>query len=134
MSREVNLEAQKKLGELLNNHEVDRLHEVIDDNVVDHDPAPEQAPGGQGIKDFWNQFLSAFPDLKIKPEALVADEEHVTVVLTVTGTHQGTFQGIEPTGKSFSVRGIQVGRFADGKIVERWGATDAAGILEQLGQ
>lgn len=134
MSRDVNLSAQEKLGELINNGEIDRLDEVFGTNVVDHDPAPGQASGVQGIKDFWTQFLTAFPDLKIQPEALVADEQHVTVVLTVSGTHQGTFQGLEPTGQQIQVRGIQVGRFEDGKIVERWGATDEAGMMKQLGQ
>jgi predicted ester cyclase len=41
--------------------------------------------------------------------------------------------GIEPTGKRISVRGIQVGRFENGMLVERWGSTDQLGLLQQLG-
>ncbi|MBA2420765.1 MAG: ester cyclase, partial [Thermoleophilaceae bacterium] len=38
-----------------------------------------------------------------------------------------------PTGKQIEVRGLQTARFEDGKIVERWGATDELGILKQIG-
>ncbi|MBG6217665.1 steroid delta-isomerase-like uncharacterized protein [Arthrobacter sp. CAN_A6] len=133
MSREKNMTAQQKLGQLIERRAIDQFDEVFADNVHDHDPAPDQGPGVQGFKDFWTQFLTAFPDLVLTPETMVADDENVAVVLTVTGTHRGPFQGVEPTGKRFTVRGIQVARFDDGKIVERWGATDEAGILEQLG-
>ena len=58
----------------------------------------------------------------------------MTAVFTIKGTHTGPFQGHQATGKSFTVRGIQVGRFDDdGLLVERWGATDEAGLMQQLG-
>ncbi|MBA2550007.1 MAG: ester cyclase, partial [Nocardioidaceae bacterium] len=41
--------------------------------------------------------------------------------------------GIAPTGRKIEVRGVQIGRFEDGKIVERWGSSDELGILQQLG-
>ena len=31
------------------------------------------------------------------------------------------------------VRGLQIGRFEDGQIVERWGRTDELGIRQQIG-
>ncbi|MBK0296223.1 mechanosensitive ion channel, partial [Bacillus sp. S34] len=59
-------------------------------------------------------------------------DDFVTAVFTIRGTHTGPFQGHEPTGRSFEVRGIQVSKFRDGKIVERWGATDDQGLAQQL--
>jgi len=133
MSREQNVQAQQRLGELIAAKDVDHLHEVFHENVVDHDPAPGQAPGVDGIKQFWSDFLAAVPDLELGVETLVADEDNVVVVLTITGTHTGALMGIEPTGKSISVRGIQAGRFEDGMLVERWGSTDQLGLLQQIG-
>ena len=133
MSREQNIQAQSRLGEILAAKQVDRLHEVFHEDVVDHDPAPGQAPGVAGIKQFWSGFFAAFPDLSIDLESLVADDDTVVVTLTVTGTHSGPLLGIKPTGKRMSVRGIQVGRFEDGMLVERWGSTDQLGMLQQLG-
>lgn len=62
-----------------------------------------------------------------------ATDEYVTAVLTVSARHTGDFQGHAATGKTFSVRGIQVGRFAEGRMTERWGSTDQLGMLHQLG-
>jgi predicted ester cyclase len=133
MSREQNLQAQSRLGELLAAKDVDHLHEVFHENVVDHDPAPGQAPGVEGTKQFWAGFFAAFPDASTSLETLVADDDNVVVVLTITGTHSGPLMGIEPTGKRISVRGIQVGRYEDGMLVERWGSTDQLGLLQQIG-
>jgi steroid delta-isomerase-like uncharacterized protein len=133
MSKDQNTAAQERLGEILDQRAFDRFPEVWAADVVDHDPAPDQAPGLQGIVDFWTSFASAFPDFTATPEALVADDDHVSVVLTLSGTHSGDFQGHAPTGKSFTIRGIQVARFEDGKIVERWGSSDEKGLSAQLG-
>jgi predicted ester cyclase len=133
MAREQNLKAQDRLGELLAQHDVEHLDEVFDTNIVDHDPAPGQAAGVEGTKQFWGDFFAAFPDAAISLETLVADDDNVVVCLGITGTHDGPLMGIQPTGKSISVRGIQIGRFENGKIVERWGSTDQLGILQQIG-
>lgn len=36
-------------------------------------------------------------------------------------------------GSRIEVRGVEIGRFEDGKIVERWGSTDELGIMQLLG-
>jgi predicted ester cyclase len=51
----------------------------------------------------------------------------------MTGTHQGEFNGIPPTGKSFSVEMIDRVRTRDGKAVEHWGVSDTMGMMTQLG-
>ena len=128
-----NLEAQGRMGEIVAAGEYDRLTEVLADGLVDHDPAPDQASGPRGIGEFWTTFKEAFPDVALEPVQVIATEDFVTAVLEVSGTHRGEFLGHEATGKSFRVRGIQVGKFEDGKMTDRWGATDTLGILQQLG-
>ena len=49
------------------------------------------------------------------------------------GQHKGDFHGVAPTNRRIEARGVQVARFVDGQIVERWGSTDELGILTQLG-
>jgi steroid delta-isomerase-like uncharacterized protein len=133
MTKEANTRAQERLGELLEQRAFDRFAEVWTEDVVDHDPAPGQKPGLAGIVDFWTEFTTAFPDVALSPEELVVSDDAVTGVFTITGTHTGEFQGHAPTGRAFTVRGIQVSKFRDGRIAERWGATDEKGIAEQLG-
>ena len=65
---------------------------------------------------------------------MVADEENVAIAYTITGTHRGPLQGIPATGRKIKARGVQIAKFnSDAKIVERWGSSDEAGILQQLG-
>lgn len=133
MSREQNLAAQEHLGELINSGAFDRLGEVFATDVVDHDPAPGQAPGVAGIQAFFTTLGSAFPDAQLAVDSIVADDDNVAIAYRVSGTHQGSFQGVAPTGRRIEARGLQIGRFEDGRIVERWGSTDELGILTQLG-
>ena len=51
----------------------------------------------------------------------------------MTGTHNGAFQGIPPTGKTLTWTGITIVRIAGDRIVERWANVDVLSILTQLG-
>ena len=66
-------------------------------------------------------------------DTLVADEESIAIAYTLTGTQNGSFMGVAPTGKKMKVRGVQISKFKDGKMVERWGSSDELGMLQQLG-
>jgi predicted ester cyclase len=39
---------------------------------------------------------------------------------------------VPATEKQLQVRGIEIWRLADGRIVERWGVVDIAGVMEQI--
>ena len=41
--------------------------------------------------------------------------------------------GISATGNQIEVKGIEVFRIADGKIVELWASMDNLGMMQQLG-
>ena len=133
MSKDKNVAAQEKFAEAINTGKLEMIRDVVADNVVDHDAADIQGPGPQGFIDFFSMMRSAFPDLNAEVEHLVTDEDNVCFAYTITGTHKGEFMGVSPTGKSFSVRGMQIGRFENAKLVERWGSSDELGILKQIG-
>jgi len=133
MSRADNIAAQQHLADNLNAGNVDAAVESFAEDAVDHDPAPGQGPGRAGFRTFFQSLAGAFPDAHIEAAHMVADEDHVCIAYTLSGTHQGDFQGIAPTGKRIEARGVQIGRFQDAKIVERWGSSDELGIMTQLG-
>lgn len=133
MSKQDNITAQEQFGEAVNTGNLEAFRDLMAPNVVDHDPAPDQGPGVQGFIDFFTGFRSAFPDLHVEVEHLVADEESVAFAYTVTGTHQGDFLGVPPTGRPIKARGMQISRFENGKTVERWGSSDVLGIMQQIG-
>nr|WP_067059211.1 ester cyclase [Mucilaginibacter sp. L294] len=134
MSKEANIEAQKKFGEAVNTGNLEALKDVVAEGSVDHDPADGQVAGPQGYIDFFTELRTAFPDLKIEVKHLVADDENVSFAYEVTGTHNGNFMGITPTGKPIKARGMQISKFENGKMTERWGSSNELGILKQLGK
>ncbi|WP_375490529.1 ester cyclase [uncultured Jatrophihabitans sp.] len=131
--KKTNIAAQEAFGEAVNTGNFDAFDDLVAVDSIDHDPAPGQVPGPAGFKGFFIKMRTAFPDLHVEVETLVADDERVAFAYTLTGTHNGPFQGNDPTGKSIKVRGVQISKFADGKMTERWGSTDEAGIMTQLG-
>ncbi len=80
-------------------------------------------------------FKSAFPDLRVRNEDIIEDEQQNKVVVrwTAQGTHTGTLMQIPATNKRVSLKGIDILRVENGKIAERWGEFDAVGMLAQLG-
>lgn len=137
MSTEESKAAARRVYGTLNNAlrtgDLAALDEVIAANAVDHNPAPGQAPGLEGIKRAFGVFRVAFPDLHFTVEDLIAEGDRVACRITTRGTHTGDFQGIPPTGKRVTQTGIDILRLAGGKIVERWGEFDSLGLLQQLG-
>ena len=59
--------------------------------------------------------------------------EQTTRQYNSAGTHLGDFQGIAPTGKEFTNRGVSTYRYANGLIVEENTFWDALGLLRTLG-
>lgn len=133
MNKELNKEAQQKFGEAINTGNLEQLRDLIAPNVKEHDPAPNQGPGAQGYIDFFSMMRKAFPDMNVEVETLVAAEDKVAFAYTLTGTHKGDFMGVSATNERIEVRGMQISRFENGKMVERWGSSDELGILKQIG-
>ena len=133
MSTESNIKAQQAFGAAVNEGRLDALTQLITPDSLDNDPGPGQGPGPEGYQAFFTEMRTAFPDLHVEVEHVTAADDDVAFAYTLTGTHSGPFHGNEPTGKSFSVRGVQISRFEGGLLAERWGASDEAGIMAQLG-
>lgn len=137
MIRDANIATQEKAAQHLNAGDIDAFVDTpFAPDCVDHDPAPGQGPGRDGFRAFFRTLTTAFPDAQIEPATLVADDEHdehVALAYTLTGTHRGDFHGVAATNKRIEVRGLQIGRFRDGQIVERWGSTDELSLMQQIG-
>jgi predicted ester cyclase len=81
----------------------------------------------------FTMMYTAFPDFQATLENLIAEDDRVVVHMLWTGTHQGEFMGIPPTGRRMSINVIDILRVADGKFVEHWGVSDMMGLMQQLG-
>ncbi|MFI5934256.1 ester cyclase [Actinoplanes sp. NPDC051494] len=79
---------------------------------------------------FWKR---AFPDFHCSVEQLLSDGEYVTLRFRTTGTHTGPLMWMPPTGRDFVVRGVDLHRVVDGRVVESWISDDFPRILIELG-
>ena len=131
---EENKAAARRVFEAFSTGEVDSLHEVVAEDVVDHDPQNPRADEGlEGFKQQVAMYREAFPDLRLTIEDQIAEGDKVCSRWTAVGTHQGGGLGIPASGKTSTVTGIGIDRFEDGKIVEVWGNWDTLGMLQQIG-
>jgi steroid delta-isomerase-like uncharacterized protein len=109
------------------------IDEVVAPDLLFHAPVPTGAAGVQALRQVWEVLLRAFPDLHVAVEDLIAEGDKVVARSTVTGTHQGDFRGLPPTGKSVTYNEIFIVRFAGSRIAEIWGVVDALAQMKQLG-
>ena len=72
-------------------------------------------------------------DPRFTIEDLIAEGDKVVVRWTNSGTNVGEFLGMPPTGKSFTIAGIDIHRLQDGKMAEHWHVVDNFSMLLQLG-
>ena len=78
-------------------------------------------------------FRSAFPDLRVVTHQVLVDGDFVGVSATGRGTHHGIFQGVPPTGRSWTATCTALYRVVDGRIADFWINWDLLSILEQVG-
>jgi len=92
---------------------------------------PMQGPGG--YLSIIGMMRSGFPDIQWTLEDIVAEEEKVAARYIMRGTHQGSFFGLPPTGKSIQVQAINFYRLSNNQIIEEFGQPDMLGLLQQIG-
>ena len=110
----------------------DVVDEIVAEDCIDHDPMPGQGQGREGQRHTCQMVIDGLSDRSTLRDDYVAAGDIVVENWIFEGTHTGDFLGVPASGKKLHVRGIEIWRVADGKIVERWGVVDAAGVMEQL--
>ena len=127
---------QKWVNEVLNTRDVSEqspAYQLVAENFVGHFPGQPPIEGLEVYRQFGSMYFSAFPDLQITPEDLVAEGDKVTMRYDWRGTHKGELMGIPATGKQVTTSGISILRVANGKIAEQWDSFDNLGMLQQIG-
>lgn len=103
------------------------------ESFIEHEELPGFPSTRDGAVLFLTALRAAFPNLHMHIREMIAEGDKVSVLLTMSGTHQGDFLGIAATGKQIKVPVSDLMRIADGKIAEHWGVTDNGAMMEQLG-
>jgi steroid delta-isomerase-like uncharacterized protein len=120
--------------DLINAGDIDGFGDLLADDFVEHEETPGLEPTKEGVKAFFRMYVAAFPDLRFHPEDMIAGGDKVVTRARATGTHEGEFLGIPPTGRSVDVQLIDIVRFGDDDLgPEHGGVFDAMALMQQLG-
>lgn len=117
-----------------NDQHYDRVAALFTDDYTRHDPdagVDERGPGPfiEALK----RLHEAFPDSEVHIGELIAEDDLVAFEGTMTGTHEGSFRGIDPTHRQMEIPGNAMHRLRDGQIAETWATWNFLACLEQLG-
>jgi len=122
----------------LSAQDLDGFAALFAEDYVNHQmsaAAPTPAPGvspKQATIGFFAARLKGMPDLSVAIEVSLASGDMAAASFVYTGTHQGIYFGVAPTGKRLRFTSCDIFRVRDGKIAEHWGMGDIAGTLAQL--
>jgi len=116
----------------------DASRELVDQiflaDFVDHNPQPGQEKDGvEGIHQVLDVYHAGFPGLRVTTDEVIVSGDRAVVRWTAVGSHVGDLLGIPATHREVRMTGIDILRIADGKIVERWGETNALQTMQQIG-
>jgi predicted ester cyclase len=85
-----------------------------------------------GVRGGCFSYFTAFPDMHVSLDELIAEGDSVFLRSTLTGTHDEEYKGIPPTGRHVATECAEVFRIAEGRFVGYWCLTNVAGLMRQL--
>ncbi len=118
--------------ELFNQGKLATADELISASFINH-AASGSPPGPTSFRQLVMFYRNAFPDVKFTIEDMLAEGDKVVMRNSFSGTHQGVFMGIAPTGRRVSQEQIHIVRVANGQVVEHWAVRDDLSLMRQLG-
>lgn len=120
------------MDRVVNGHDPAAVSEFFASDFVSHQPGDETVRGRAAWQELVTSYLTAFPDYRLTIETVVAQDDHVAVRWTATGTHRGAYRGVAATGLHVKIAGIEIDRIADGRVAESWSEFNREGLVEQL--
>ena len=125
--------ARRVYEDIVNQKNLDIVGEIFATDHVEHMPPNPDIHGSEGMKQFFAALFTGFPDIQFTVEDQIAEGDMVATRWTNTGTHQGEFMDIPPTGAQAVTTGVCIFRIANGIVVEDWTNADFLGLMQQVG-
>lgn len=109
---------ERYLEEVLNGHQLGALDELV---------------SSEALQQRVTAFLTAFPDLRVSPDRIVAEGDVAAVHLSGEATHRRMFQGMPATQRRWKATCSALYEVREGRIVDAWVNWDLLAIMEQIG-
>jgi predicted ester cyclase len=130
--REWNKERVREIIDRVFVHQEDAaIDELIAEDFVPHTFGP-MPPGREGLREGMKRAGAGISDPEFEIHDLIAERDRVAARLTSSARHTGTFMGIEPSGKRYSIDEIHIFRLRDGLLAEHWHEFDKSALMAQL--
>ena len=107
------------------------IDELVSEDFTPHTFGP-MPPGREGLRAGMKRAGAGVSEPEFTIHDMVAEGDRVAARLTTSAKHTGTFMGIEPSGRRYSIDEIHIFRLRDGQLVEHWHAFDTASLMAQL--
>jgi predicted ester cyclase len=121
------------VDEVITKGNIEAAAKYIWEDVIEQVPLPGQGPGLNGLKDTIRAMRAGFPDIVFSIHEQIAEGDKVVSRFEWTGTHEGSFLGIPPTGRPVRVWGMVIDRLKDDRVKDTRILMDVVGMLTQLG-
>ncbi len=105
----------------------------IDEAWVSYHLSTDSVLDPERVKRAFAMMHHALPDLRITQADSITEGDKTAFRWIMSGTHEGEFMDVAPTGKLVTVMGIDIVRIVNGEILEYWGEFDVMGMLRQIG-
>src|SRR5262245_60702102 len=110
------------------------IDELVADDFTTHDPPPGLPATKDGMRELASMVIAAFSDRVTDfDDMLDTAAGRVIENWAMLAKHTGDAFGVPPSGQDVRVRGVEIWRCADGKIVEHWGAVDMSDVFMKAG-
>jgi steroid delta-isomerase-like uncharacterized protein len=93
----------------------------------------EPSDGESAVRDLLQELMGAFPDFRGEFEKIYHADDAVIGEARVTGTHNGPFAGIPPSGRRVDYPVVGIFEFEEERLVCEKVYFDSATILIQIG-
>jgi predicted ester cyclase len=139
MTLDHNKSLSRRSLEMWRSHATDEAETVFAASYANHqEPSVEGGTKSLDL-DGWrrrrlvDQVRRAFPDLEVRIETQIAEGDLVATRWRFAGTQSGEYLGHAPPGRRAIWTGVQIDRFANGRIVESWVDWDKYRFFDELG-
>ena len=103
---------------------LNELPQYISNACVQKDGKNEIFMGIEGMRQHLLAVRKTYPDYTMEIIRQFEDGETVVSEFIMRGTHKGEFIGITPTNKVIEIKGVDIDKVVNGKIVEHGGAVN----------
>ena len=119
--------------EIINNGNLELFNESNFTNDVTLLMSPENVVGIDNVKDFYNNYLTGFSNIKFTIVDVFGQNDKIVKHWNFKGIHSGDFFGISATGKTVNIDGVTLVKMKNGKIAQEQDFMDNVVFMKQLG-